>query len=67
MCIYNSDYIFVMLPPERTLKVLGILQPPLEDELGTGLPRKGVCGSDHISVRAHIAWPIQSRKDSSNS
>ncbi|KAL5535579.1 NGL2 [Sanghuangporus sanghuang] len=52
------DYIFVMLPPERTLKVLGILEPPLEQELGTGLPRKGVCGSDHLSLRAYIAWPL---------
>lgn len=49
-----------MLPPERTLKVLGILEPPLEQDLDTGLPRKGVCGSDHLSIRARIAWPIKS-------
>ncbi|KAI5124636.1 hypothetical protein M0805_004245 [Coniferiporia weirii] len=50
------DYIFVVLPPGRTLKVLGVLEPPVEEELGAGLPRKGVCGSDHLPLRAQIAW-----------
>ena len=50
------DYIFSMPPAGRKLKVLGILEPPAEEDFGAGLPRKGVCGSDHISIRAHIGW-----------
>lgn len=61
---FFPDYIFVLLPPGRTLKVPGILEPPLEEELGTGLPRHGVCGSDHISVRARVGWPRQDSVDS---
>ena len=49
-----------MPPPDRELKILGVLEPPVEGDLGTGLPRKDVCGSDHIAVRAHIAWPRKS-------
>jgi len=53
------DYIFVKLPEDRMLKVLGLLQLPPEESLGLGLPRKGVCGSDHLSLRATIAWPLR--------
>ena len=40
----------------RKLEVEGILEPALPEQLGDGLPRKGVCGSDHLALRAHVKW-----------
>lgn len=39
------------------MQVLGVLEPPTKEELEPGLPRMGKCGSDHISLRACVAWP----------
>ena len=50
------DYIFVMNPPSRTFKVIGLKEVPYEAEFSTGLPKQGICGSDHISLMASIAW-----------
>lgn len=35
-------------------QVMGILKTPRTTDLGTGLPLKGVCGSDHVSLVAEI-------------
>ncbi|KAH8120388.1 Endonuclease/exonuclease/phosphatase [Phellopilus nigrolimitatus] len=53
------DYIFVMLPPGRTLKVVAVLEPLAKEDFGAGLPRKGVCGSDHVALLVKIAWPTE--------
>ncbi|GJE87626.1 endonuclease/exonuclease/phosphatase [Phanerochaete sordida] len=50
------DYIFVLDPPDRQVSVLGLAEPFPEEKLVPGLPRKGVCGSDHISLSAELAW-----------
>ncbi|TDL28494.1 Endonuclease/exonuclease/phosphatase [Rickenella mellea] len=50
------DYIFVISPAGYTCEVIGILEPPLEGDLTPGIPRKGVCGSDHISLVTRIGW-----------
>lgn len=63
----DTDYIFMLEDPEiDTYEVLGVLEPPASDVLGAGLPLKGICGSDHLSVRARIAWtpksPVNSKQ-----
>ena len=47
-----------------TYEVLGVLEPPASDILGAGLPLKGICGSDHLSVRTRIAWSLKPPVDS---
>ncbi|KAI9445288.1 Endonuclease/exonuclease/phosphatase [Lactarius indigo] len=36
--------------------VTRLLQPHVTDNLEPGLPRKGVCGSDHVSLAAEVRW-----------
>ncbi|OSX67455.1 hypothetical protein POSPLADRAFT_1042669 [Postia placenta MAD-698-R-SB12] len=50
------DYIFV-LQPRRLGIVTKIAQPHQADVLTPGLPQKGVCGSDHISLGAELFLP----------
>ncbi|KAF9650046.1 Endonuclease/exonuclease/phosphatase [Thelephora ganbajun] len=50
------DYIFVLDPPSRISHVVGLLKPHTTKDMGPGLPQKGVCGSDHISLLSEIAW-----------
>jgi len=45
------DYIFVI---GQQLDVCGFMKIPHAGDLGPGLPRKGVCGSDHVSLVADI-------------
>lgn len=53
----DIDYIYMLEDPEIQLyEVLGVSEPPATEQLGAGLPLKGICGSDHLSVRARIAW-----------
>lgn len=52
------DYIFVLDPPDRQVSVVGLAEPFPEEKLVPGLPRKGVCGSDHISLSAELAWDV---------
>lgn len=54
------DYIFILDPPQQTSAVAGYLEPPTTQELEPGIPMKGVCSSDHISVCAEIYWTVQS-------
>ncbi|KXN89942.1 putative RNA exonuclease C9B6.11c [Leucoagaricus sp. SymC.cos] len=50
------DYIFFIPPWGRTCDVTGLLAPHKTKDFGTGLPLKGVCASDHISLAAELAW-----------
>ena len=50
------DYIWVIDPPDRRVAVTRLLQPHTTDNLEPGLPRKGVCGSDHVSLAAEVRW-----------
>jgi len=51
-----ADYIWVVDPPDRRAVVTCLLQPHITDNLEPGLPRKGVCGSDHVSLAAEVRW-----------
>ncbi|KAI0830708.1 Endonuclease/exonuclease/phosphatase [Trametes gibbosa] len=51
------DYIFVFDAPGRDVSVLRLAKPHRKEAFGEGLPRKGVCGSDHISLAAELHWP----------
>ena len=55
-----ADYIFVLDPPQRELKITGVLEPPHEADFGEGLPQKGLCASDHISLLATMTWTDKS-------
>ncbi|KIM85320.1 hypothetical protein PILCRDRAFT_66690 [Piloderma croceum F 1598] len=48
------DYIFILDPPNVHSIVTGFSQPPRTEDLDPGIPRKGVCGSDHVSLCAEI-------------
>jgi len=48
------DYIFILDPLNVHSIVTGISQPPRTEDLDPGIPRKGVCGSDHVSLCAEI-------------
>ncbi|KIM21538.1 hypothetical protein M408DRAFT_29497 [Serendipita vermifera MAFF 305830] len=50
------DYIFLLPPGDRTAEVESILRPHKTEDLGTGIPKKGVCGSDHISLGVRVAF-----------
>ncbi|KAI0348504.1 Endonuclease/exonuclease/phosphatase [Trametopsis cervina] len=50
------DYIFVVAPSERPVAVVGIAKPHTTNDLDPGIPRKGVCGSDHISLCAELSF-----------
>lgn len=50
------DYIFVIDPPGRQHSITGFLKPPRTQDLEPGLPRKGVCGSDHVSLCVGLIW-----------
>ncbi|KAI0778580.1 Endonuclease/exonuclease/phosphatase [Trametes elegans] len=51
------DYIFILDPPGRAVSVVRLAKPHNKEVFGEGLPRKGVCGSDHISLAADLHWP----------
>ncbi|KAK4684307.1 RNA exonuclease NGL2, partial [Tremellales sp. Uapishka_1] len=48
------DYLFVL--PGNNVEVTRVLSVPKGDELGEGLPRKGISASDHLLVGCEIAW-----------
>lgn len=50
------DYIFVAKPTEFEMNVEAILRPHRTDDLGSGLPKRQVCGSDHISLAAKLSF-----------
>ncbi|KAI0936526.1 hypothetical protein AcV5_004639 [Taiwanofungus camphoratus] len=51
------DYIFILDPPDYKVSVIKLAKPHLAEVLEPGLPQKGVCGSDHISLGAELHWP----------
>lgn len=51
------DYIFVLQPRRLGVVVTKIARPHQADVLTPGLPQKGVCGSDHISLGAELFLP----------
>ncbi|KAF7800026.1 hypothetical protein EIP86_011269 [Pleurotus ostreatoroseus] len=55
-----ADYIFVLDTPAAPVSVLSLASPHTADKFGEGLPRKGVCGSDHMSLGAELSWPTSS-------
>ncbi|KAF9787345.1 Endonuclease/exonuclease/phosphatase [Thelephora terrestris] len=50
------DYIFILDPPSHTSHVVGLLKPHATEDMEPGLPQKGVCGSDHVSLVSEIVW-----------
>ncbi|KAH8988960.1 Endonuclease/exonuclease/phosphatase [Lactarius akahatsu] len=50
------DYIWVIDPSDQRAVVTRLLQPHITDNLEPGLPRKGVCGSDHVSLATEVRW-----------
>lgn len=45
------------MPSEApALEFTRVLAPPATEQLGDGLPRKGVSASDHLPFGAEIAW-----------
>ncbi|KAF7310975.1 Endo/exonuclease/phosphatase domain-containing protein [Mycena chlorophos] len=48
----SRDYIFVSQPTVIT----GLLAPHRAEHLGRGLPLKGICGSDHVSLSAELSF-----------
>ncbi|EIW72340.1 hypothetical protein TREMEDRAFT_41666 [Tremella mesenterica DSM 1558] len=49
------DYLFV-LPGEMKVEVTQLLQPATGEQLGEGLPRKGITASDHIAIGCELEW-----------
>ncbi|KAI0051675.1 Endonuclease/exonuclease/phosphatase [Auriscalpium vulgare] len=50
------DYIFIIDPADQSSSVLSLLQTPKTDDLAPGLPKKGVSGSDHVSLATELQW-----------
>ena len=50
------DYLFILPPVGVEVGVTQLLRPSAVDELGEGLPRRGISASDHIAVGCEIAW-----------
>lgn len=50
------DYIFFIPPQNRTCQVTSLLTPHRTEDFGPGLPMKGVCASDHVSLAAEFSW-----------
>ncbi|TFY58059.1 hypothetical protein EVJ58_g6651 [Rhodofomes roseus] len=51
------DYMFVLSPPQRNVIVTRLAKPHRTEALSPGIPLKGVCGSDHISLGAELCLP----------
>ncbi|KAJ8457455.1 hypothetical protein ONZ51_g11521 [Trametes cubensis] len=50
------DYIFVLDARGRDVPVVRLAKPHRKEVFGDGLPKKGVCVSDHISLAAEQHW-----------
>ncbi|KAJ3568797.1 hypothetical protein NP233_g5472 [Leucocoprinus birnbaumii] len=50
------DYIFYIPPQIQSCDVMSLLAPHKTKDFGAGLPLKGVCASDHVSLAAEFAW-----------
>ncbi|GBE78233.1 hypothetical protein SCP_0111160 [Sparassis crispa] len=53
------DYIFVLDPPSHKLLICSLAKPHSANDLGLGLPRRGIGGSDHISLGAELGWIVE--------
>ncbi|WWC86536.1 uncharacterized protein L201_001413 [Kwoniella dendrophila CBS 6074] len=52
------DYL-LFLPPlsgHNQAEITSVYSPPKIEELGEGLPRKGICASDHLAVGCELTW-----------
>ena len=56
MCVPVADYIFVLDARGRDVPVVRLAKPHSKEVFGDGLPKKGVCVSDHISLAAEQHW-----------
>ncbi|WVQ76964.1 hypothetical protein IAR50_006643 [Cryptococcus sp. DSM 104548] len=54
------DYLLLLPPlsPSAASKASfsQVLLPPKAEQLGEGLPRKGICASDHVAVGCQVVW-----------
>ncbi|KAK0208258.1 Endonuclease/exonuclease/phosphatase [Desarmillaria ectypa] len=50
------DYIFIIEPEEGRSLITELLSPHRTADLDPGIPRKGICGSDHVSLCAQIEF-----------
>ena len=48
------DYVFLL--PGMEVDVTSVMRPARTEELGKGLPRKGIGASDHLAVGCEVAW-----------
>jgi len=51
------DYIFILDPVDFRSVVTGFLAPHRTQDLIPGLPQKGICGSDHVSLVVELEFP----------
>lgn len=53
-----ADYLFLLprLEGDAKLDVTALLRPAKGEELGDGLPRKGITASDHLAVGCEVSW-----------
>ncbi|KAG9000908.1 hypothetical protein FRB94_001549 [Tulasnella sp. JGI-2019a] len=55
------DYIFIADPidaednPQSRVSIVGVLRPHKKKDLGDGLPKRGVCGSDHVALMIEVS------------
>lgn len=49
-----ADYLLFL--PAPGVQVTKLLKPGTAEELGEGLPRKGISASDHCAVGCEITW-----------
>ncbi|WVR06125.1 hypothetical protein IAU60_003155 [Kwoniella sp. DSM 27419] len=53
------DYLLLLPQPQPaspTARITSLLRTPTAEQLGEGLPRKGICASDHLAVGCEVAW-----------
>ncbi|WWC66121.1 uncharacterized protein I206_100021 [Kwoniella pini CBS 10737] len=52
------DYLLLLPPIDSSLKaeITAVYAPPNIEDLGVGLPRKGICASDHLAMGCEVKW-----------
>ncbi|TFK77012.1 Endonuclease/exonuclease/phosphatase [Pluteus cervinus] len=50
------DYIYVLNPADVDSEVTKLLMPHKGADMAPGLPRSGICGSDHVALGAELLW-----------
>ncbi|KAF5390188.1 hypothetical protein D9757_002845 [Collybiopsis confluens] len=51
-----ADYIFILDAPGRHSVVTGVLSGHCTEDIEPGLPKLGVCGSDHVALCADVVF-----------